>query len=209
MKTVSCLILCLFCFFCSGSVAIHPAMAQDASANPLINLTAKNRPLGDVLETITRDTGYRFNLNHKWKDYPVSATIGNLSLEQGLKRILRSLNHTIIWESDKIVTIMVFGKAGPGRPGSAISFASPPQPYPEETEPSIESEPASADELDLGDTGDEAADTDAVAQDEEKREPGNDESDPNKSKSEEPSGEPTEQTQPAADEQPVGAQAEN
>ena len=108
-------------------------MAQDAPADPLISLTAKNEPLGEVLETITRDTGYRFNLNRKWNDHPVSATIGNLPLEQGLKRLLRSLNHTIIWEADKIITIMVFGKADPGRSGPVISFQSPPQTYQEET----------------------------------------------------------------------------
>lgn len=74
-----------FCFFCSvGGVAIHPAMAKDATADSQISLTAQNEPLGDVLETLTRDTGYRFNLNGKWKAYPVSATINGLSLEKGL-----------------------------------------------------------------------------------------------------------------------------
>ena len=119
MKPVCYLIVCFFCF--TGSVAIHPAMAQNATNDPLINLTAQNKPLGDVLETISRDTGYRFNLNGKWKAYPVSATINGLPLEKGLKRLLRSLNHSIVWESDKIVTITVFGKADPGR-GSVAAY---------------------------------------------------------------------------------------
>jgi len=155
MKPISCLIFCLFCFV--GSVAIHPAMAQDASPEPRISLTARNEPLGDVLETITRDTGYRFNLNGKWKDYPVSATIANLPLEKGLKRLLRSLNHSIIWESDEIVTITVFGKADPGGTDTAISFAAPPQTYQEEKEPTTEPEPASVDEPQPAGAGAEAA----------------------------------------------------
>jgi hypothetical protein len=142
MKSIFCRIVCFFCFV--GSVAIHPAMAQDATADPLISLTAKNEPLGDVLETITRDTGYRFNLNGKWNEHPVSATIVNLPLEKGLNRLLRSLNHSIVWESDKIVTIMVYGKADPGTSDTATTFASPPQTYQEENEPAAESEPEPA-----------------------------------------------------------------
>jgi len=169
MKPIFCL---LFCFFCSfGGVAIHPAMAKDATADSLISLTAQNEPLGDVLETITRDTGYRFNLNGKWKAYPVSATINGLSLEKGLKRLLRSLNHSIVWESDKTVTITVFGKADPGSPDSAISFSSPPQTYQEEIEPAAETEPASA-----GDP--EPADAVAEATEQANREPGEDASTP-------------------------------
>ena len=144
MKPVFCLFFCFFCF--AGNVTIYPAMAQDATADPLISLTAKNEPLGDVLETITRETGYRFNLNDQWMDHPVSATINGLPLEKGLKRLLRSLNHSIVWESDKIVTITVFGKADSSRTDSTISFASPPQAIQEEDEPTDETEPASADD---------------------------------------------------------------
>jgi hypothetical protein len=169
MKPISCLLFCLFCFV--GSVVIHPAMAQDATADPLISLTAKNEPLGDVLETITRDTGYRFNLDRQWKDHPVSATIANLPLEKGLNRLLRSLNHSIIWESDKTVTIMVFGKADPSRPDTAISFASPPQAYPEETEPTTETESASADDPE---PGAEAVEAEIATGEEASREPGDD-----------------------------------
>jgi len=115
-------------------------MAQDASTDPRISLTAKNEPLGDVLETISRDTGYRFNLDRKWQDHPISAAIDNLPLEQGIKRLLRSLNYSIVWESDRTVTIMVFGKADPSSSDNTISFSSPPQTYQEEAEPTAEIE---------------------------------------------------------------------
>ena len=176
MKPIFCL---LFCFFCSvGGIAIHPAKAQDATADPQISLTAQNEPLGNVLETITRDTGYRFNLNGKWNEHPVSATINGLPLEKGLKRLLRSLNHSIVWESDKIVTITVFGKADPGNTDSAISFPSPPQTYQEENEPAAETEPEPADEPEPVDAEVEAVETEAAAAEEANREPVEDASTP-------------------------------
>ena len=169
MKPICCLIFCIFCFV--GSAAMHPAMAQDATADPLISLTAQNEPLGDVLETISRDTGYRFNLNGSWKEHPVSATIKGLPLEKGLKRLLRSLNHSIVWESDKIVTITVFGKADAGSDGGAVSFSSPPQNYQEENEPAVETEPETAEDP-------EPAETEVAAAEEANPEPGEDASTP-------------------------------
>ena len=176
MKPIFRLIVCFFWFV--GGAAIHPADAQDATADPLISLTAQNKPLGDVLDTITRDTGYRFNLNGKWKAHPVSATINGLPLEKGLKRLLRSLNHSIVWESDKIVTITVFGKADPGDSGGAISFSSPPQIYQEENEPAAEAEPEPVDEPEPADAGAEAAETEVAAAEEASPEQGEEASTP-------------------------------
>jgi hypothetical protein len=208
MKTISCLIFCLFCFF-DSILAIHPALALDATADRLITLTAKNEPLGNVLETISRDTGYRFNLNRKWKDYPVSATIGNLPLEQGLKRLLRSLNYSIVWESDRVVTIMVFGKADPSRPSSDISFASPPQTYQEETEPTAETEPPSVDEREPTDAGVEAADTEVAAEDQANREAAADASTPETGNPDEPSTEPADGNPPTTGTPSVTAGSDN
>jgi hypothetical protein len=111
----------------SVSVAIHPAAAQNVTGDPLISLTVQNEPLGDVLADITRDTGYRFNLNRKWQDYPVSATIDNLTLEQGLKRLLRSLNHTIIWEADKPSPSWCLEKPTPAEKLLAFHSQHPPE----------------------------------------------------------------------------------
>ncbi|MBR9985529.1 MAG: hypothetical protein KFF68_06430, partial [Desulfosarcina sp.] len=108
----------------------------------------------------------------------VTATINGLALEKGLKRLLRSLNHSIVWESDKIVTITVFGKADPVNTDSATSFPSPPQTYQEEIEPATEDEPAPADEPEPADAAVEAAETEAAAAEEANREQGEDASTP-------------------------------
>lgn len=136
--------------------AVHPVMASENAAEPRISLTVANQPLGEVLDSITSDTGYRFNLNDRWEDYPVSATIRNLPLEQGLKRLLRSLNHTIIWESDKVVTIKVYGKVEADNTGPGISFAAPPQEVPEEPEPAADIEPPAAETSTPADAGEAA-----------------------------------------------------
>jgi hypothetical protein len=153
MKTIPSLVLCLVFLFGPGTGFIPTVMAANSDAEPLINLTVNNQPLGDVLDTITAETGYQFKLNDQWEAQPVSATIVNLPLEQGLKRLLRSLNHTIIWESDRTITIMVYGKSEAGRSGGVISHAAPPQsvpepppPYPDETVVEADDEQTSADE---------------------------------------------------------------
>ncbi|MGD9260138.1 MAG: hypothetical protein PVG44_06810, partial [Desulfobacterales bacterium] len=46
--------------------------------------------------------------------YSVNASIQSMPLNKGLNRILAGLNHVIIYESEKIVNILVYGKANPG-----------------------------------------------------------------------------------------------
>lgn len=142
MKIALCLTICLCTTFYIGNGLIHQAMAQD----PLISLTAEQEPLGDILETITQATGYTFNLNKEWREYPVSATIDNLPVEKGLKRLLRSLNHTIIWESDRIITIRVFNKVAPNRPKPAASPSLSPRRHQITPEPIIEPKDEPADQ---------------------------------------------------------------
>lgn len=131
MKSIRDSIICLFLIGVIGSIPGNLATAAGNTADPTISLTVTNEPLGEVLDNITADTGYQFRLNSKWEAWPVSATIVNLPLEQGLKRLLRSLNHSIVWETDQTITIMVFGKSEAGGQGGAISHAAPPQSIPE------------------------------------------------------------------------------
>ena len=105
-------------------------MALEKEADPVISLTVKDEPLADVLDTISEETGYQFHLSPAWQSHPVSATIINLPLEKGLKRLLKSLNYTIIWESEDTIVIKVFGKSETGSSTNAISFSEPPRPEP-------------------------------------------------------------------------------
>jgi hypothetical protein len=129
MKTIIPFIL-WFLLFIGNDIAVNPVSATDSVTYPVIKLTVNNQPLGEVLGAITAETGYEFNINEQWESHPVSATIDNLPLEQGLKRLLRNLNHTIIWDSNQIITIMVYGNTDSTSHHSRISHAAPPRSIP-------------------------------------------------------------------------------
>ena len=88
---------------------IQHAIGAESKDEPHISLKVENKRLGDVLKIITLDTGFKFKLNDQWISYPVNASIENMPLHRGLKLILRGLNHTIIYESNKTIRIMVYG----------------------------------------------------------------------------------------------------
>lgn len=90
---------------------VCPTSGQESAQEPYISLSLLNQSLGEVLNKIAQDTGYTFELKDEWKSYPVNASIQNLPLSQALKRILTSLNHAIIYESEKKIHILVYGKA--------------------------------------------------------------------------------------------------
>lgn len=169
MNIIFRLIFCL-CTIFYNSLA-HQAQAQD----PVITLTAEKVPLGDILNTITQETGYTFNLNKDWRDYPVSATIDNLPLEKGLKRLLRSLNYTIIWESDRIISIKIFSKVDPKRPKPAISPSYTPPTYQVVPEPNVEPVNEPEDQVESADVEAEQVDTGEGEEGEAQGEAGDDE----------------------------------
>ena len=108
-------------------------------------------PLGEVLEKIEETTDLKFKLDEQWKDIPVSVTLDKAPLDKALKRILVNLNNVIIYGSNDLVKIVVFGKAEPssatGRPTVPPSYVQPqplpqPPPLPDEN-PSLSEEPES------------------------------------------------------------------
>lgn len=151
MKNIICLVYCLFIIFCNGDGSIHQVEAKNTNEASQITLTVKDTPLEDILEILSNDTGKRFNLNSEWKDYPVSTSIDKLPLEQGLKRLLRSLNHTIIWEPDGSITIKILGEVTPkiSRPDTSPSLSLPT--YAVETEPVVEPESEPLEQSESGD----------------------------------------------------------
>lgn len=159
MKSIVRLIVCLYILFGWGNKAMQYALAQQPPSDPLINLVVKDEPLDSALDTIAMQTGYQFKISPKWEKHPVSATIDHQPLDKSLKRLLRSLNYTILWEADKSVIIKVYGKAAP-RSSDGISFAAPPQEIQEEDEPAIEPDDEPLDESDEADQADQAAQPD-------------------------------------------------
>lgn len=112
--------------FCLGWGLPTPARCDSNIAEELISLEIKNQPLGEVLDDISAETGYHFNIDESWYSFPVTATFKNEPLHRGLKRILRNLNTAVIYGSDKVINIRIYGreKSGgqtAGQPGAVRS----------------------------------------------------------------------------------------
>ena len=150
----SVLIFFLLCFLTD---IVQQAIGAESQDEPHISLKVNNQPLSDVLKIITSDTGYRFKLNGDWSGYPVNASFENISLNRALKIILQGLNHVIIYDSNKSIKIVVYGKVDSDKTGSYSTqpFSSQVQDNQPEVEPSSDSSPAETDDLQRSDDSSE------------------------------------------------------
>jgi len=105
------LIILLFFATLSLFLPISSSAANETNAgDELISLTVKDEPLGDVLYKVSIATGYDISLDNKWQNYRVTASLEEVSLHKGLKRILRNLNSAIIYVSSKKIKIIIYDK---------------------------------------------------------------------------------------------------
>jgi hypothetical protein len=147
------LILAVF-ILCAASAA---ASAEEVRPeDQLITIEVKNKPLGTVLEELQVSTGTSFSLDIQWKDIPVSVSLNNTPLHEGLARILSKLNSVIIYESNSKVKIFILGKVEPAKamagPAGLPRYPVPPanqQPNPPQIS---EPEPVPADETQESET---------------------------------------------------------
>ena len=86
------------------------AANETVAGDELISLTVKDEPLGEVLYKVSMATGYDISLDNKWQNYRVTASLEEVSLHKGLKRILRNLNSPIIYVSSKKIKIIIYDK---------------------------------------------------------------------------------------------------
>ena len=95
--------------------ATAPGSAQTSKPQHPITIDAKARPLGEVLNQISRESGVVFQLDDAWRRHPVTVSLVNAPFEQGLKRILAGLNHAVVTLPGPVVRIVVVGEAPPGQ----------------------------------------------------------------------------------------------
>lgn len=162
MNTIARILLAALILLAMTAVTLLHLPLNAASQEPIITLTLTNETLGEALDTISRETGVRINLDPRWKHHPVSADLKGMPFEKALKRLLSSLNHTIVWQAQDAITIMVYGESEQAGPGHAVSFAAPPQEVPEDSEPFDPDEFNEA-QTEAGNAGgDEATDAEAT-----------------------------------------------
>lgn len=108
------IIMMMLLFLTTEGNFINQVRGQELTEEPNISIEIQDQPLGEVLDIISQDTGYTFNVSRQWKDYSVNASIQSMPLNKGLNRILAGLNHVIIYESEKNINILVYGEANLG-----------------------------------------------------------------------------------------------
>lgn len=83
--------------------------SQKAAAAPAISLDTNNEPLRGVLEKIYKTTGWQVKAPDKWLDRPVSQTLNNVTLEEGLRAVLKNAgmeNLLLLYdENTRVVTL--------------------------------------------------------------------------------------------------------
>ncbi len=78
---------------------------------PVFSIDVKDKALSEVLEDISDASGYSIILNGENDDLPVSLKLRNVGLEETLKRVLRDVNYTVVWDdSSRKVFLSVYGK---------------------------------------------------------------------------------------------------
>jgi hypothetical protein len=78
---------------------------------PLVSLKAKDESLKDIIEKISKVCGYQFIIAEDLSYIPITIQLNNVSLEGSLRRLLRDLNYTIVWdETQKRISISIYGQ---------------------------------------------------------------------------------------------------
>ena len=107
---------CVLLLFCVVLLVSFPAMSfagAKVTETVLFSLDVQDEPLGSVCEKITQVTGYRIEIDAKWKDIPVNASVKGVSLQEGLMRILSKYNTLIsVDDAAKKCEVMIFGRPG-------------------------------------------------------------------------------------------------
>ena len=84
------------------------AYGETGEGNELVSLTVDDMPLAEVLEKLSKSTGYEFSVSEEWLDYPISASFDSIPLHRVLKRMLADLSSAVIYGSDKKIKIIIY-----------------------------------------------------------------------------------------------------
>ena len=84
----------IFVVFSAGSLSVAlpvtPCQGSErVSADPTITLDVQNAPLRRVLDEIAKTTGWKIKAPDKWMDKPITQTLNKVSMEEGLRFILK------------------------------------------------------------------------------------------------------------------------
>jgi hypothetical protein len=95
----------------SAHLVVTPSWASEKYArSAVVSLDVKNEPLGVVLDKISSDTGHKILVNREWADLPVTARLHNVTVEEGLRRLLKNFNYALVFQdNEKRISIEIHG----------------------------------------------------------------------------------------------------
>jgi len=114
-----CFGLIIFCWFFIPATAV----SENSVADEIISLNVTDRPLGEVLESISDATGCQFNIDASWEDYPITASFTEEPLYRVLKRIFNQLNSAVIYGSDRKIKIIIYDESTSSGKAAGYSVA--------------------------------------------------------------------------------------
>ncbi len=101
----------LVSFHCFKVVAAHDEINTLVVRGDTFTAILREAPLKSVFEKVQKETGIWFRVGESDLDEKVSIQFENLSVKEGLKRILRTMNYSFVFDQDNnLIGAFVFGK---------------------------------------------------------------------------------------------------
>jgi hypothetical protein len=116
-----------------GSLVLHGVTlplcwGAEMENGVVFSLAVNNERLDDVLEKISKVSGYEITVNEGWRSKTVSARLENVTLEEGLKVIMEELgrpNHLLIYDRGRKRIEIVLLTASPSKSESTTKVELP------------------------------------------------------------------------------------
>ncbi len=117
----------------SAGLATDRCWGEDKeSAAPVITLDVKNEPLRSVLGKISKTTHWRINAPDIWMEKSVTQTLNRVTLEEGLRSVLKSagIDDLLLMYDENIKMVTLFDTESPqkqaaGRPPAQVRAPPP------------------------------------------------------------------------------------
>jgi len=87
----------------------------------LISLDIQEQPLKKVLQEIAGQTGYTFLFENTWSEHPVSVRLRDATIQTGLRRVLGSVNHALVYLPNRTIRILITETSPPHGGGSTAT----------------------------------------------------------------------------------------
>jgi hypothetical protein len=85
-------------------LTLPSCLGADRENHAVFSLAVNNERLDDVLEKISKASGYEITVNEGWRSKTISARLENVTLEEGLKLIMEKLgrpSHLLIYDKER------------------------------------------------------------------------------------------------------------